>query len=115
MYYNTYCNSLPPPINNDNANASVNVKATSEPPTLAKLLEFIENQISILESIEESSGSNTSKQFTDFNKNKNSNIANNSAKVLNTNVNNQNKHNQILKIITMIALFAMLIIFSYFA
>ena len=97
MYYNTYCNSLAPPMPIDNEKAIVNVKATSEPPTLEKLLEFIENQISILESIEEASGSNTSKQFADFNKNKNSNISNNSAKVFNTNLNIQNKQNKNLK------------------
>ena len=66
------------PTPNDTANVTVNVKATSEPPTLQKLFEFIENQISILESIEEAGNSSTNKQLTDFNKNKNANVSTNS-------------------------------------
>ena len=94
IYYNTYCNSLPPPETDETDNATVIVKASSEPPSLAKLLEFIENQISILESIEEASSSHTSKQCLDFNKNKSANNSNNSAKVFSTSANNQNKSSQ---------------------
>ena len=60
IYYNTYCNSLSTPPTTDDT-VAVTVKATSEPPTWAELLEFVENQRSILESVEEAKGSNTSK------------------------------------------------------
>ena len=55
-------------------------------------MEFIENQISILESIEETNSSNTSKQNLDYNKNQNYNFFTNSAKAFATNI-AQNKSN----------------------
>ena len=63
------------------------------------MLEFIENKISILESIEENNSSITSKQNLDNNKNKNSNVSTNSAKVFATNLtqNKTNTSNQIAK------------------
>lgn len=82
-YLNNYCNNLPPPVALVLNNASVPAKASSEPPTLAKLLEFIENQINILESLEDSNRSNLNQQNLNITKNINSG---NSAKVFNTTV-----------------------------
>ena len=93
IYYSAHCNNLPNPVNESGQDGTISSKAINEPPSLQRLIDFIENQVSILESIEEASGSNTNKQFFDPSKNKNYNSSNNSAKVLNTNVNSHAKQN----------------------
>ena len=81
------------------------------------MLEFIENQISILESIEENNSSNIGKQNLDYNKNKNSNVSTNSAKVFAKKLTKINQIHliKVKKMETMNVSYAKQVIFSSFA
>ena len=81
VFFNTMYMHMPS-TSTPNHDSSTANRSSSDPPTYAKLVEFLENQISILESLEENDVSLKIKQNYDSSiKFKNANVSNQPAKV----------------------------------